>query len=121
MRRERIALQRQAIGLRQDPPQLVLQLLDARPLDLRRLVGRSERTIELLPALLPLLQLLLGGSQRLACRSLGCLYELELRFQACDLAAQAGRLALIALDVGRKVVESAYRLGQIGTLPLAQL
>ena len=64
LRGERFALDGQAIGLRHEAAQLVLELLDARALHLGGLVRGAECAIEVFPALLPGLQRLLGRLER---------------------------------------------------------
>ena len=53
LRHERFTFDGQPVGLRGEPPLLVLELLDARPLDLGSLMCRALLAIEVFPALLP--------------------------------------------------------------------
>ena len=65
LRDERLALDRQAIGLRREPAQLVFELLDARALHLRGLVRGALLAIEPFPALLPVRERLFRARERL--------------------------------------------------------
>ena len=61
-------------GLGVEALQLMLQMLDARPLDLGALLGGTHPAGVLFPALLPLLQRLLGGLELRCRRALGALH-----------------------------------------------
>ncbi len=121
LRRERVALQRETVSLRREPPQLVLELLDARPLDLSRLVGGAQGPVEFFPAPLPVLQLFLGRDEGFRGGLLGEPHLFQFRLEAGNLLPQPGHLEFIALDMGAQVIESRDRLAKICALALTQL
>ncbi len=121
LRRQGVALQRETVRLRREPPQLVLELFDARPLDLSRLVGGAQCPVEFFPAPLPVLQLFLGRDQGFRGGLLREPHLFQFRLEAGNLLPQPGHLELIALDMRGQVIEGGDRLTQIGPLALTQL
>ena len=73
------------------------------------------------PALLPLLQLLLGGLEPPGGLGLRLLRRGALGVEPRELRADRGELGFVTPDVGGKLAECRLRLCQIGTLALAQL
>ena len=110
----------QALSLRGELPQLIFQLLDARPFHLRGLIRVAHRPGVRLPALLPVLQRLLARLEDRARALLGVLRRLERGREVRDLRAQRLELALIALEVRAQITERGMGLGEIGALALAQ-
>src|SRR5919107_1272312 len=94
LRSKRLALDGQPIRLSCQTAQLVLQLLDARALHLRRLVGGAERAIKFFPLLLPDLQSLLRTIQCFSRGALRFVRYVHLRSELRELVAQPCELTL---------------------------
>jgi hypothetical protein len=119
LRTQSVLLPGQALRLRTQLPQLIFQLLDARPLDLRGLIRGAHRLDVCFPALLPVLQGVLARRECRARLALGVLRRFARGPEPLDLRPQRLELTLIALDVRAQITERGVGLGEIGALPLA--
>src|SRR4029077_274688 len=121
LRSEVRALCGEACRLALEAPQLTLELLEACALNLGTALGGSERGGVRFPALLPLLQRLLGELELPRGVTFRLLRRGALGLEPRELLAHRGQLSFVGPEGGGKFSECRLRLRQIVTLPLAQL
>ena len=100
-----IALDIETIALRTQTTQLILQLLDARALDLHGLVCSPELLIEALPLALPFSLRVLGGLEMTRGIALRMTRALDLGRKPRQLIANRDQLLLITSDLHRQRFE----------------
>src|SRR5690606_35242330 len=91
----------QPLALRGEPRELMLQLLDTRPLDLRLFARGTRVAIEVLPALLPRLHGFFSLCERLGGGALALTSGGQAGFQLLQLAPQLVDLRLVARQMQR--------------------